>query len=57
MDYLLMLLGAGGIIWIVLKLKKVLNYDNTEGLSNEHKPGGIEVVRESIKKEEDDENE
>lgn len=57
MDYLLMLLGAGGIIWIVLQLKKVLNYDNTEGLSNEHKPGGIEVVREPIKKEEDDENE
>ena len=52
-----MLLGAGGIIWIVSKLKKVLKYDNTEGLSNEHKPGGIEVVRESIKKEEDDGNE
>ena len=57
MDYLLMLLVAGGLIYVVLTLKKVLNYDNTEGLSNEHKPGGIEIVREPIKKEEDDENE
>jgi hypothetical protein len=57
MDYLLMLLVAGGLIYVVLTLKKVLNYDNTEGLSNEHKPGGIEVVRESKNNEEDDENE
>ena len=52
-----MLRVAGGLIYVVLTLKKALNYDNTEGLSNEHKPGGIEVVRESKNNEEDDENE
>ena len=57
MDYLIMLLVAGGLIYVVLTLKKVLNYDNTEGLSNEYKPSGIEIVREPIKNEEDDENE
>ena len=48
---------AGGFIWLVLVLKKVFKYDNTEGLSNEYKPGGIEVVKEEIKIKEDDENE
>ena len=52
-----MLIGAGALIWVVIKLKKIFNYDNTEGLSNEHKPGGLEIVKEEIKTEEDDENE
>ena len=57
MDYLLMLIGAGALIWVVIKLKKIFNYDNTAGLSNEHKPGGLEIVKEEIKTKEDDENE
>ena len=48
MEYLLMLLGAGTLIYVVLKLKKILNFDNTEGLSTEREFGGIKVVKEEI---------
>jgi len=56
MAYLWMLIGAGAIIYIVLQLKKWLKYDNTEGLSTEEEPKGLQIVREE-KIEEDDENE